>query len=144
VTRAVLAPATLLVVLAVASPHAAAGNGVQYRYTVLGYVTDGGGAPTPARTVRVVRDKTGLTYHGETDEHGLYLVLTRLGDESDGETLTIAIGEARTRVTVSIDPANHTDERGTRVDLEGARWRVRPSWFRSSLARILGPANETR
>jgi hypothetical protein len=29
--------------------------------------------------------------------------------------------------------------RGTRIDLEGARWVERSAWFRSTLARILAP-----
>jgi hypothetical protein len=144
VTRAVLAVATLAVLTAVAPWPTAAEHEVHYRYTVLGYVKDARGAPVQGEKVQVVRDKTGLAYHGETDEHGLYLVLMRLGDESNGETLTVAIGSARTRLTVSLDPANHADERGTRLDLEGPRWRERASWFRSTLTRILGPAHETK
>ncbi|MBI2216143.1 MAG: hypothetical protein HYU51_02500 [Candidatus Rokubacteria bacterium] len=142
--RAVLAFATLAVLIVVAWPHAAAEHEVRYRYTVLGYVKDARGMPLEGRPVQVVRDKTGLAYHGETDEQGLYLVLTRLGDESNGETLTLTIGSTRTRITVRIDPENHSDERGTRVDLDGTRWRERASWFRSTLARILGPAHETK
>lgn len=131
-----------LVVAAASAPRDAAADDVHYRYTVLGYVTDARGAPVAGEKVLVVRDKTGLAYHGETDEHGFYLVLTRLEDEADGETITVTIGRARTRVTARFDPANHTDERGTRLDLERGRWRDRAAWFPSTLARALGASTE--
>ena len=57
---------------------------VYYRYTVLGYVKDGRGRPLSAREVKIVRDKTGFSYLGETDANGLYVVVLRLGDESVG------------------------------------------------------------
>ena len=47
-------------------------------------------APAPETVVarlRELRDKTGLTYSGTTDENGLYVVVARLGDETLGEPL---------------------------------------------------------
>ena len=43
------------------------------------------GKPLPARTVELVRDRTGLAYRNETDAQGFFLLVARLGDESAGE-----------------------------------------------------------
>jgi hypothetical protein len=126
----------LAVLLAAAGP-AAAEHEVYYRYTVLGYVKDARGQPRPGQTVEVVRDKTGFSYLGETDASGLFVVVTRLGDESAGERLTVKIGDRRLAVITRFDATNHTDERGTRVDAEGSRLRERQAWFRSTLRRLL-------
>ena len=49
------------------------------------------------------------------------MIVARLGDESAGESLTAAHrADQRVSIVASFDPANHTDERGTRVDLDGA------------------------
>ena len=112
---------------------------VFYRYTVLGYVKDDKGQPVAGRTVQVIRDKTGLAYTTQTEADGLYLVILRLGDESAGESLTLEIGSSRTPLTVRFDAKNQVDERGTRIDLEGARWHPRPAWFHSTLARVIAP-----
>lgn len=117
---------------------ASAEHEVYYRYVVLGYVTDAGGQPVSGRMVKLVRDKTGFSYLDETNQQGLYVLVARLGDESAGETLTLRVGELRTRVTARFDPANHTDERGTRVDLQGTRFVERAAWFRPTLAHLLG------
>ena len=85
----------------------------------------------------MIRDKTGFSYLGETDAAGLFVIVARLGDESAGEGLTLRLGDARTRLTARFDPANHSDERGTRVDFEGARVVERRTWFRSTLANFL-------
>ena len=111
-----------------------------YRYTVLGYVKDAKGRPLVGQVVNLVRDKTGLSYTTETDAEGLYVLVMRLGDESVGETLTLQTGNAQTRVTARFDPKNQDEERGTRVDLEGARWMDRAAWFRSTLSRMLAPS----
>jgi hypothetical protein len=111
-----------------------------YRYTVLGYVKDAKGRPLAGQIVNVVRDKTGLPYTTKTDADGSYVLVMRLGDESVGETLTLQVGNAQTRVTARFDPKNQDEERGTRVDLEGARWLDRPTWFRSTLSRMLAPS----
>jgi hypothetical protein len=124
-------------VIALGAGAAVAEHEVQYRFTVLGYVKDATGQARAGERVELTRDRTGLAYAAETDARGLYLLRARLGDESVGETLTLRVGEHRTTVTVRFDASNHDDERGTRVDLEGARWLVRPAWFRSTLARIL-------
>ncbi|HET7343408.1 MAG TPA: carboxypeptidase-like regulatory domain-containing protein [Methylomirabilota bacterium] len=128
------------VLTALAATPAAAEHEVFYRYTVLGYVTDAAGTPRPGQTVTLVRDKTGFSYLGDTDAAGLFVIVARLGDESSGERLTLRLGSARLALTARFDPVNHTAERGTRVDVRGARFVERPAWFRSTLANVLGTA----
>ena len=127
----------LALVLLAALP-AAGEHEVWYRYTVLGYVKDGSGKPQAGQRVELVRDKTGFSYLGDTDADGLFVIVARLGDESAGESLTLRVGAARHRVIARFDPANHTEERGTRVDLEGARVHERAASFRATLAQLLG------
>ena len=115
----------------------AAEHTVYYRYVVLGIVKDAKGKPLSGRAVEVVRDKTGLTYPGLTDEQGLFVIVVRLGDESAGETLTLRIGGTTTTVTARFDPANHVNDRGTRIDLEGARFVERKDAFQPTLARFV-------
>jgi hypothetical protein len=126
-----------LLVAVVAAP-AVAEHEIFYRYTVLGYVKNAAGQPSPGQTVELIRDKTGFSYLGETDESGLFVIVARLGDESAGESLTLRLGATRQRLIARFDAANHTEERGTRVDLEGSRVLERPAWFRSTLATLLG------
>jgi len=64
--------------------------------------------------------------------------VTRLGDESAGETLTVRVGTLVRKVTATFDAANHAEDRGTRLDLEGATFVERPAWFHSTLTRFLG------
>jgi hypothetical protein len=111
---------------------------VYYRYTVLGYVKDAQGRPVADAHIEVTRDRTGFSYLGDTDASGLYVVVTRLGDESRGESLTVRSGTRARRITAAFDPANHTDERGTRVDFEGASIVERAVWFRSTLLNVVG------
>ena len=136
---AALLPSLVLAVLlpGLAAP-AAAEHEIFYRFTVLGYVKDARGKPVAEATVQVVRDRTGFSYLGATDARGLFVVLTRLGDESVGEALTVRQGTTVHRITVAFDPANQTDERGTRVDFEGARAVERAAWFRSTLLNVIG------
>jgi len=68
-------------------------------------------------------------------------VRARLGDESRGEVLTVRQGPHVRRVLVIFDPANQTDERGTRVDFEGAHSIERAARFRSTLTDIIGAVN---
>lgn len=138
IRRIAVATLAALAVLVPATP-APADHELWFRYTVLGYVKDARGRPLARRSVAVIRDKTGLGYPGETDETGLYLIVTRLADESAGEALTVRIGGATTRVIVRFDAANHDDERGTRVDSEGGRVIERRAWFPSTLARVMAP-----
>lgn len=126
-----------LLLLGLAAP-AAAEHEVYYRYTVLGYVKDAAGKPRASQPLELIREKTGFSYLGETDATGLFVIVARLGDESAGEALTLKHGAMRTRLTARFDAANHTDERGTRVDLEGTRVIERPTWFPSTLANFLG------
>ena len=44
-------------------------------------------------------------------------------------------------MTARFDPANHHDERGTRVDLEGGRFVDRAPEFRSTLINLVGSPN---
>jgi hypothetical protein len=136
---AALLPSLVLAVLlpGLAAP-AIAEHEVFYRFTVLGYVRDARGKPVAEATVQVVRDKTGFSYLGVTDAGGLFVVLTRLGDESVGEALTVRQGTTERRIAVAFDPTNQTDERGTRVDFEGARAVEHAAWFRSTLLNVVG------
>ncbi len=133
----VVAAALAALALVANAPTVAAEHTVYYRYVVLGFLKDAGGKLLRGHPVDVVRDKTGLAYHGETNDQGFYVVVVRLGDESVGETLTVRVGTTSTSVTARFDPANHTDDRGTRVDLEGARFVERTAAFRTTLARFL-------
>jgi hypothetical protein len=127
----------LALLIAAAATPAAGEHEVFYRYTVLGYVKDTTGKPRVGETVRLIRDKTGFSYLGETDAAGLFVIVARLGDESAGETLTLRLGALRLELVARFEAANHTDERGTRVDVEGGRFVERPAWFRSTLVRLL-------
>lgn len=125
--------------LMLATPSASlAEHEVYYRYTVLGYVGDESGRLRPKVEVEVVREKTGFSYLGVTDDTGLYVIVTRLGDESLGERLRLRAGAQSMIVTARFDPADHTRERGTRVDFIGNTRVERPTAFSSTLARFLG------
>jgi hypothetical protein len=52
----------------------------------------------------------------------------------------VRTGTLGTTVTVRFDAANRTDERGTRLDVDGARFVERSAWFSSTLALYLGSA----
>ena len=127
----------LILSTAAAAIPAAGEHEVFYRYTVLGYVKDGAGKPRAGQTVELIRDKTGFSYLGETDASGLFVIVARLGDESAGESLTLRLGALRLRIVARFAAANHTDERGTRVDVEGGRFVERAAWFRSTLVKLL-------
>ena len=132
------APALLLLlVVALGAVPAAAEHEVYYRYVVLGYVKDARGTPLAGRSVELTRDKTGFSYLADTDDKGFYLIVARLGDESAGEALTLTVGRSRAKLAARFDPANHTEDRGTRMDLQGARFVERSAWFRSTLAQVL-------
>ena len=128
----------LLPLLTVLTATAAmAEHEIFYRYTVLGYLKDAAGKPRTGQRVELIRDKTGFTYLADTDAAGLFVLVARLGDESAGESLTLRVGATATRVVARFDPANHSEERGTRVDLEGTRVLERPASFRSTLTQLL-------
>jgi hypothetical protein len=133
----VRALAPLALVLLAALP-AAGEHEVWYRYTVLGYVKDAAGTPRAGQPVELVRNRTGLSYRGDTDADGFYVIVARLGDESAGEALTLRIGRADVRLIARFDPADHGAERGTRVDLDGGRAVERAGAFRSTLANFVG------
>lgn len=122
---------------AAAALPAAGEHEVFYRYTVLGYVKDAAGKPRAGQTVELIRDKTGFSYLGETDASGLFVIVARLGDESAGESLTVRLGALRLRIVARFEAANHTDERGTRVDVEGGRLVESPASFRATLVKLL-------
>ena len=113
---------------------------VYYRYTILGFAKDARGRPLGGRQLELVREKTGFSYLGETDAKGFYLIIARLGDESAGESLTLRAGPTATRLVAVFDPANHTEHRGARVDLEGARFVEQRSGFQATLLDALGAA----
>ena len=132
------APWLLPLLVVLVATTATAEHQIFYRYTVLGYVKDAAGKPRTGQSVELIRDKTGFSYLGDTDTAGLFVLVARLGDESAGESLTLRVGSTHARVVASFDPANHTEERGTRIDLEGTRVLERPAWFRSTLTHLLG------
>lgn len=127
-----------LIAVAIVATSVAAEHEIYYRFTVLGYVKDAHGKPIADAKVEVVRDKTGFTYLGETDETGFYVVRVRLGDESRGEALSVRQGTHVRRVIAVFDPANETDERGTRVDFEGVQSVERAARFQSTLQSAIG------
>src|SRR5438128_2725488 len=110
----------------------------QYRYTVLGYVTDARGRPRPGVGLEVTRQKTGFAYQGETDASGLYVIVTLLADESRGERLLVRAGPASLWVTARFQPADHAAERGTRVDFAGDKVVEQAGLFQATLTRFLG------
>jgi hypothetical protein len=130
--------ARLLLLATVLAGPAAAEHQIHYRYTVLGYVRDGAGKPRAGQTVELIRDKTGFSYLGRTDAAGLFVIVARLGDESAGESLTLRLGTTRLSLVARFDATNHTDERGTRVDVDGTQVAERQASFRATLATFLG------
>jgi len=52
----------------------------------------------------------------------------------------LKVGPTVARLRASFDPANHRDDRGTRVDLEGANFVERSALFRSTLVDAVGTA----
>ena len=131
--------AALGIVLAIGilAASASAEHEVQFRYTVLGYVKDAGGKPRKGVGLEVTRQKTGLSYNGESDAAGLYVIVTRLADESRGEGLLVRSGPASLRITARLDPADHKSERGTRVDFTGRKATERPELFAATLKQFL-------
>ena len=128
----------LLAILGLAATPATATHEVYYRYVVLGYVKDARGHAVRGRELELIRDKTGAAYLGASDEQGFFVIVARLGDESAGEALTLKAGGAATRLRASFDPANHRDDRGTRIDIEGANFVERSALFRSTLLNAVG------
>jgi uncharacterized protein YeaO (DUF488 family) len=131
--------AALGVVMAIGllAPPALAEHEVQFRYTVLGYVKDASGKPRKGVALEVTRQKTGLSYPGETDAAGLYVIVTRMADESQGEGLLVRAGPGSLRIAARFDPADHASERGTRVDFTGAKAAERPDLFAPTLKQFL-------
>ncbi|MGH7374201.1 MAG: carboxypeptidase-like regulatory domain-containing protein [Candidatus Rokuibacteriota bacterium] len=128
-------PALLLA--AALTTAAAAEHAVAYRYTVLGYVTDADGRARPGVRVELSREKTGLSYLGASGTDGFYVIVARLGDESAGETLSLRAGSQALVLTARFDPADHTTERGTRVDFTARRPLESPTLFAGTLKRFL-------
>jgi uncharacterized protein YeaO (DUF488 family) len=132
--RAVLG---VLLAVGLIAPPALAEHEAQYRYTVLGYVKDTAGRPRKGVGLEVTREKTGLSYKGETDAAGLYVIVTRLADESRGEGLLVRAGPASLRIAARLNPADHTSERGTRVDFAGGKATERAELFPETLKQFL-------
>src|SRR5574342_229282 len=127
----------MVLAMSIVAAPAAAEHEVQFRYTVLGYVKDADGKARKGVGLEVIRQKTGLSYTGETDATGLYVIVTRLADESRGEGLLVRSGPANLRIIASLDPADHTSERGTRVDFTGGKATERPELFPATLKEFL-------
>lgn len=127
----------IILAIGILTAPAAAEHEVQFRYTVLGFVKDAGGKPRKGVGLEVTRLKTGLAYKGETDAAGLYVIVTRLADESRGEELLVRVGPASLRIAARLDPADHKSERGTRVDFTGGRATERPDLFAETLKEFL-------
>jgi len=134
VRRAALPALLLAAALSTAAP---AEHAVAYRYTVLGYVTDADGRARPGVRVELAREKTGFSYQGESGADGFYVIVARLGDESAGETLSLRAGSQALVLTARFDPADHTTERGTRVDFTARRPLESPTLFAGTLKRFL-------
>jgi hypothetical protein len=142
---AVLALALTGVLVALPGPElpgclaglARAEHQVSYRYVVLGYVVDAENRGRPGVRVELLREKTGFSYLGETDADGFYVIITRLGDESAGETLHLRAESQAMTVTVRFNPADHATERGTRVDFTARRPVESPTSFAGTLKRYL-------
>ena len=124
--------------LVLVAPDAAlAEHEVYYRYTVLGYVADETGKLRAGGEVELVREKTGFSYLGRTDDTGLYVIVARLGDESAGEQLHLRAAGQSVTITARFDPMDHARERGTRVDFIGGRNVESPTAFADTLRRFL-------
>jgi len=126
-----------LVLPALLSGPSAAEHAVPFRFTVLGYVKAQDGKVRPGIQVRVTREKTGLSYVGATDRTGLYVIVTRLADESLGEALDLRTPEQAVRIVARFDPSDHEHERGTRVDFVGGQHVELPAAFADTLGRFL-------
>ena len=135
--RSLLRATLGVLVIGLIAPPAVAEHEAQYRYTVLGYVNDAAGRPRKGVELQVTRQKTGLSYNGETDADGLYVIVTRLADESRGEGLLVRAGPASLRIAARLDPADHKTERGTRVDFTGAKATERAELFAATLKQFL-------
>jgi uncharacterized protein YeaO (DUF488 family) len=127
----------VMMAIGLVAPPALAEHEVQFRYTVLGYVKDAAGKPRKGVALEVMRQKTGLSYPGETDASGLYVIVTRMADESLGERLLVRAGPRSLQVAAKFDPADHAAERGTRVDFTGAKVVERPELFTPTLKQFL-------
>ena len=130
----------MLLILPAVVPSARAEHEIYYRYVVLGFVKDAQGRPVAGRELQLIRDKTGFSYLGLTDDAGFFLIVARLGDESAGESLTLRAGTIATRLVAAFDPANHTEHRGAQVDLEGTRFVEQRAGFQATLLDALGAA----
>ena len=127
----------VLLAIGLLAPPALAEHEAQFRYTVLGYVKDASGKPRKGVVLEVTRQKTGLSYPGETDASGLYVIVTRMADESLGERLLVRAGPRSLQVATRFDPADHAAERGTRVDFTGTKVVERPELFTPTLKQFL-------
>ena len=127
----------IVLAMGILATPASAEHEVQFRYTVLGYVKDAAGKPRKGVGLEVTRQKTGLSYPGETDASGFYVIVTRLADESRGERLLVRAGPVSLSIMVRFEPTNHTTERGTRVDFSGGKAAERPNLFAPTLKQFL-------
>src|SRR4029077_19387490 len=133
-----LAALTVLSTLSCVPSEVSAEHEAQYRYTVLGYVTDARGRRRRGVGLEFTRQKTGFAYVGETDASGLYVIVTRLADENRSDLLLVRAGAASLMIAARFEPADHNTERGTQVDFTGSRVTERPELFAATLKRFLG------
>lgn len=112
-------------------------HSVDHRYAVLGYVRDARDRSVVGAVVRVVREKTGLSYAGETDTEGFYVVIVHLHDEDLLDRLRVSLGSMTIHVEARFEPGNARDHRGTRVDFVGQKAREWRAAFPSSLEKYL-------
>lgn len=68
-------------------------------------------SPSPPAVIRVVREKTGLSYAAETDTAGFYVVVVHLHDEDLLDRLLVGAGTTTIRVEAQFEPGNGTDPR---------------------------------
>ncbi len=126
----------LLTALPKARPAEAA-HAVDHRYVVLGYVRDREGRPVPRTPVLLVREKTGLPYHVETDARGFFVLIVHLHDEDLRDALHIVTEWAGAHIEARFNPLNPERPRGTRVDFAGAQVRERQEMFEETLREYL-------
>ncbi len=126
----------LLTALAVTRPADAA-HAMDHRYVVLGYVRDREGRPVPRAPVLLVREKTGLPYHAETDARGFFVLVVHLHDEDLLDALHVVTEWARTRIAARFNPLNPERPRGTRIDFTGTQAREHQDLFAPALEEFL-------
>jgi len=110
-----------LLLAPVAVAPARAEHEIYYRYVVLGFVKDAQGRRWRARAAADPRQDR-LLVPGADRRRRLLPDRRASRRRERGESLTLRAGTIATRLVAAFDPANHTEHRGARVDLEGTRF----------------------